>query len=403
MKFRHRTNEGSVLSVLTGNQAWRLWSRNAHKGLSVLLTACAAWFAPASQAASFDCEKAATEVEKTVCSNSELSRLDEALDQAYSAAHAGAGKERMRATQLRWIAQRNACKVQECIRNAYLARLEALEMTLPTKADPWEATKFIWKDGHHRFRLMRGRGTDVCEAYMAMLRGTYFKRPPYCDRPEPTDVPGFTPLERVALDANSVLAIAAVEQQFMSGEMDLGVYRTTPDADGASVAKQFSSFPEDPSPSQFATPVDIDNDGLADRVVYWPEHRAKCGDIFPMTVAGRSFVASRRAFALDLQGRLDVLRTRELFGHPYPYVVSIRDETSGVLRARVIQKFRPMTWMFTFTKYRGTFYFDGRMDEWGDFENSRREDRALLDIIGVYERRNSKTVQHCEIRWLGPY
>lgn len=395
------------IDVRYGNQSKKKETkRPRQEAITWALTIATAWLgallATISHATSFDCEKATAEVEKTVCSDSELSRLDEAMDQAYSLARTGPGKERVRTTQLRWIAQRNACKEQDCIRNAYLARLEALEAALPAPGKPGGTGAYEWKPSYQRFRLMRGRGKEVCEAYLAMLRGTYFERPPYCDRPEPVDVPGFTPLERVPLDADSVLAISVAEAQFMSGELDLGKYRTTPDRSEVDFAKGFRAYAPEHWPTTFAAPVDVDNDGVADRVAYWPAKMFRCGEEVPFQKDGSRYHAPRHAFALDAQGRLDVLRTREMFGHPIPFVLSIRDKESGAARAKVVKDYRPIARMVTLTQYRDTFYFDGLMDYWGDLENSRRFDMVLFDTFGVYERRDAKTIQQCEIRWIRP-
>lgn len=397
------------------NRPCRL-QRVVSRVLLVLLPACTAWFAPISHSQSFDCDKAATTVEKTICSDSELSRLDEALEQAYSATLRQHEVGRIRATQLRWLAQRNACRAQPCIRSAYLARLEALEMALPTPAAR-ETGPSDWKPGtYQRFRLVRGRGVEVCEAYLAMLRGTYFERPPYCDRPEPADVPGFTPLERIPLAADSVLSIATADNKFQSGELDPTNYPTTPDSSSVEFARTSESHPQ--APVQFASPMDIDNDGTPDQVAYWPDpwNRFHCGSEVGFQKDGSPYYAPRRGVALDAKGRFDVSRTHELFAHPNPRAITIFDDKTRTTKVIEIKSYWPIARMITFTKYRDTYYFDGMMDSFRDLEQERadkqpmrngrpdyrlsRSEALLYDTIGVYERRNSKTVRQCEIRWV---
>lgn len=80
-----------------------------------------------AHAASFDCAKAATKVEKMICSDAELSKLDEELNAAYKAAL----QDKMQAasikqTQRQWLKERNGCTGSECLKHAYLARLQAL-------------------------------------------------------------------------------------------------------------------------------------------------------------------------------------------------------------------------------------------------------------------------------------
>ena len=91
----------------------------------LLALGASGWGVPA-RAASFDCARATTTVERTICGDAELSRMDEALDQAYRAAlaspQAGAARDGQRA----WLAGRNRCTTAACVRDAYAARLAQL-------------------------------------------------------------------------------------------------------------------------------------------------------------------------------------------------------------------------------------------------------------------------------------
>jgi len=90
-------------------------------------------FAVASptQAASFDCEKAATKVEKLICVNPEISSLDDDLGQVYQSTIAGANDEqklRLEANQKHWLKHtRNICKNDSCVKQAYITQLSAIE------------------------------------------------------------------------------------------------------------------------------------------------------------------------------------------------------------------------------------------------------------------------------------
>lgn len=62
--------------------------------------------APAAQAASFDCAKASTPVEKAICANPDLSRADEVLARAYATALGGLSDEAkaaIQASQREWL------------------------------------------------------------------------------------------------------------------------------------------------------------------------------------------------------------------------------------------------------------------------------------------------------------
>lgn len=89
--------------------------------------------------ASFDCAKAATPVERAVCADSTLARLDREVAQAYgvrlAAVEAAADKQAIRAAQRRWLQRRDAaCKDKEaagaglgaCLAGVYRARLDEL-------------------------------------------------------------------------------------------------------------------------------------------------------------------------------------------------------------------------------------------------------------------------------------
>ena len=94
-----------------------------------LLSSSIGWLvlALAAQAASFDCDKASTQVEKTICSDPELSKLDEELSAAYTTSTSDTARaDQSRREQRRWLAQRNACPDRACIKAAYQVRLQAL-------------------------------------------------------------------------------------------------------------------------------------------------------------------------------------------------------------------------------------------------------------------------------------
>jgi len=87
-----------------------------------------------TQAASFDCAKAGTPVEKTICGNPRLSELDEHLRRYYSAGRAALGQAQscLATTQRDWLKSvRNVCKDAACLERAYLARLAELDPLQP--------------------------------------------------------------------------------------------------------------------------------------------------------------------------------------------------------------------------------------------------------------------------------
>lgn len=96
------------------------------KQLIWIALACLAYGCPA-QAASFDCAKAQSEVEKLICADAELSKLDEDLAAAYTKALKVDGKAAsVRRAQKQWVKERNACVDSACVKNAYQSRARTL-------------------------------------------------------------------------------------------------------------------------------------------------------------------------------------------------------------------------------------------------------------------------------------
>lgn len=81
-----------------------------------------------AQAVSFDCNKASTTVEKEICSDPLLGKLDDALAQNYKhmlAANIGDGaRQDLKATQRKWLAIRNKCTNKSCLVDAYRQRVD---------------------------------------------------------------------------------------------------------------------------------------------------------------------------------------------------------------------------------------------------------------------------------------
>ena len=82
-------------------------------------------------AASFDCGKAASEVEKIICGNDELSKLDESLNRAYLQALEWTDiKNQIIKSQRQWLKNvRNPCQNAECLENAYETRIKEIGLS----------------------------------------------------------------------------------------------------------------------------------------------------------------------------------------------------------------------------------------------------------------------------------
>ncbi|WMP16418.1 lysozyme inhibitor LprI family protein [Thiothrix lacustris] len=77
---------------------------------------------------SFECDKASTFIEKTICSNQNLADIDNAMANLYKNALSGAvNPEKIKKDQRAWLKNnRNKCSDTECLEREYSNRIEAL-------------------------------------------------------------------------------------------------------------------------------------------------------------------------------------------------------------------------------------------------------------------------------------
>jgi uncharacterized protein len=97
---------------------------------------------PIAHAASFDCAKAVTSIEKTICSSSRISDLDTQLTQSYKKSlSVSADVEFLKSEQRAWLTNvRNKCQDAACLTQAYTDRIAKLEVAVvPTTTPPIKA------------------------------------------------------------------------------------------------------------------------------------------------------------------------------------------------------------------------------------------------------------------------
>lgn len=95
------------------------------KYTAVLLSAVISW---AAHAASFDCRKASTRIENLICTDTELSSLDEQLSKAYREALAkGVNKASVKQWQKQWLfLTRDSCADTACLKTVYASHVSEL-------------------------------------------------------------------------------------------------------------------------------------------------------------------------------------------------------------------------------------------------------------------------------------
>lgn len=92
--------------------------------IRLLITFACLVLISSAQAASFDCAKAGTKVEKLICADAGLSKLDEELNVAYKAALQNEKQaDSIKQAQKLWMRERNACLDAECVNRVYVERL----------------------------------------------------------------------------------------------------------------------------------------------------------------------------------------------------------------------------------------------------------------------------------------
>ena len=161
-------------------------------GCGLLLSVMLLLWAGNAPAASFDCAKAGTAVEKMICGDAGLSKLDEEMSGAYKAASQrceNEDKAQLKSAQLQWLKERNNCADSVCIRKSYQTKIDDLTASCTDKpryafcldVRPQEECYPFWMSD-----CTSGKGNEVCELYLSYLNN--LPKMPLCEVPVP---PGF--------------------------------------------------------------------------------------------------------------------------------------------------------------------------------------------------------------------
>ncbi len=138
-----------------------------------------------SQAASFDCAKAAAPIEKLICSDEATSKLDADLAAVYKAAMQKTDKsDDLKLQQRAWLKEkRNLCKDAACIVQVYQARTADL-VNLSTAAAGETSSEKVESANKKfiTFTLVEGDGYPLCKEYVDMLNKTKYTEIPACSR-----------------------------------------------------------------------------------------------------------------------------------------------------------------------------------------------------------------------------
>ncbi len=164
--------------------------------IKVIGIAGVAAFSGSLQAASFDCAKASSKIEKMICTDESLSVLDEQLSSAYKTAlEAESDKASFKQEQLSWLKTRNACTDTACLIQSYQSRIAVLgggSITAQEKrasknsstvaANIPEKNRIENKKLPLTFKLTEGDSYPLCQPYVDMLNKTKYMEYPACER-----------------------------------------------------------------------------------------------------------------------------------------------------------------------------------------------------------------------------
>jgi hypothetical protein len=256
--------------------------------------------------------------------------------------------------------------------------------------------------GNFTFRMLRGHGVPVCEAYQQKLNLTNYADSPYCHwepqkRNEAT--PGFYPLPRIPLGASELRQLIGPAIDFLwQQEIDPkkrrsyapdGLLIDDPEYSLSSVQSLLTGVMSDPNKLgyhmkawRYASGLDIQNDGRLLQIMGWQ------GDINQKTTCNASWSPENSAlgrikqalFVLDSGGlTIDAQKTRQTFGR-----------TPG---GTVGQAFQPLGDTLGIFKYRGAYYLESFLDE---AEGAKKRDTARYKVLEVFQHINQKTIGMCE-------
>jgi hypothetical protein len=267
---------------------------------------------------------------------------------------------------------------------------------------PHEGSAARAPDVNHKyhFTLIKGKQLPVCRAYLERLNAVDYDAEggtttaPYCDRPENTQVEGFSELSRVTLTENEANLLL----------LDLWNF-THPDA---LTEKRLLSPVRAPVNGRlpiwrYGSKVDIDNDGVPDNLIVWQGYGASkalagCGDEYGHGPAGAVIERSWQiAYVMTADNKaIDHDRTQAIFGHPkgnHEFQCA-----TGVSKNCVVKGFAPIGTSISIFEYSGEYYFDALYGESGDLQGRQRGNRmGEINTFGLFIRKNASTRNVCEV------
>lgn len=263
--------------------------------------------ATASHAASFDCAKATGKVEKMICADAKLSKLDEKMASMHrKASDATADPVGFRQEHGRWLKKRNTCAEGGCVAQAYQERLAALRSLLRGPKPCFRLLERKWpevKSGHYPVCV------DVLKSMNALCAEL-----PLCGWKVSPSV--------------SSLAVPQWEELDPRNHLHLIQHMYQPDQTEKAPEEQWAPIPPEPlqnikegKASLWHTRVDVDRDGQQEDIIrFRPYPCEKDSYSCPVTVQAVDASLSRcdLRYSFMRLGATDII-----MHHGYPFIISI--------------------------------------------------------------------------------
>jgi len=204
------------------------------------------------EAASFDCKKASTDIEKLICSNETTSQYDEELGQYYKEAllKYPDRKEMLVRQQRNWIKWiRNSCSDPSCLATLYRARAGEVRRAVDVPGlDGTEKPNFI---------VVEGNGDSLCDEYVNILNRTPRNELKACKLPDLTGS-SIRPVEFKPLTGDALKAMDKIVYEQGGGGPHLDWEQKWPERE-----KEYASGYRKLSEAYW----DLDKDGEKDQLV----------------------------------------------------------------------------------------------------------------------------------------
>lgn len=130
-----------------------------------------------TQAASFDCAKATTKIDKMICTDAGLSKLDEEMASFYRRTKAELHDAPWFIEQQRlWLKHRNGCEYRDCIEASYHQRLDGMKWYAEIEKDQEDTVIGKLPRETYTYELDVDNNPTVCR-HMGKVYNAYFRQP----------------------------------------------------------------------------------------------------------------------------------------------------------------------------------------------------------------------------------